>query len=64
MANILYVDRPDDFEAIGFSELLEQGGVVVVEWADRVSSLLPNDRIDVIIEHAGDDRRTLTVRTP
>ena len=29
------VGGADDFEGIGFSELLEQGGVVVVEWASR-----------------------------
>jgi tRNA threonylcarbamoyladenosine biosynthesis protein TsaE len=53
----------DDFEAIGFSELLEQGGVVVVEWAERVGRLLPPDRIDVTIEHLGEDRRRITLRT-
>ena len=37
----------DDFDAIGFAELLEQGGVVVVEWASRVSSLLPGHTIHV-----------------
>ena len=35
------VGGADDLEAIGFSELLAQGGVVVVEWADRVADLLP-----------------------
>ena len=39
----------EDFEAIGFPELLEQGGVVVVEWAARVAELLPTDCIEVTI---------------
>ena len=48
----------DDFEAIGFSELLEQGGVVVVEWASRVADLLPANHIPVQIEATGlRDRR-------
>src|SRR3954467_4297749 len=34
------VTGPDDFESIGFAELLEQGGVVAVEWPERVSTLL------------------------
>ena len=42
----------DDFEAIGFAELLEQNGIVVVEWADRVKSLLPAKRILVHIRPA------------
>ena len=41
----------DDFDAIGFSELLEQGGVVVVEWPTRVEDLLPRTRrINVHLE--------------
>jgi tRNA threonylcarbamoyladenosine biosynthesis protein TsaE len=52
----------DDFEAIGFLELLEQGGVVVVEWAERVDALLPRERIDVTIEHIGENCRRLTIR--
>ena len=35
------VHGPDDFDAIGFTELLDQNGVVVVEWPTRVESLLP-----------------------
>ena len=38
------VTGPDDFDAIGFSELLEQEGVVVVEWPARVEDLLPRGR--------------------
>lgn len=49
------VGGAEDFEGIGFEELLDQGGVVVVEWASRVSDLLPAEcmyvRIEVISEH-------------
>lgn len=41
------VHGTDDFQTIGFSELLEQNGVVVVEWASRIKSLLPPDTIDI-----------------
>jgi tRNA threonylcarbamoyladenosine biosynthesis protein TsaE len=58
------VPGPDEFEAIGFSELLEQGGIIVVEWAERVEPLLPPERIDISIEHLGGDHRRLTVSRP
>src|SRR3954463_944478 len=45
------VHGPEDFQSIGFTELLEQHGVVVVEWAPRVSDLLPANRIQIQIEH-------------
>jgi tRNA threonylcarbamoyladenosine biosynthesis protein TsaE len=55
------VGGADEFEAIGFSDLLTQGGVVVVEWAERVRSLLPPDRIDVRIEPVGETRRRIEI---
>src|ERR1051325_5143980 len=50
-----------DLEAIGFSELLEQGGIVVVEWADRILDLLPPDRIDVHIKLESPRSRHITI---
>ena len=51
----------EDFEAIGFGELLEQGGVVVVEWPSRVEGLLPARRIDVGIEAVDEGTRRIRV---
>ena len=56
------VGGADDFEAIGFSELLEQGGVVVVEWPSRVEELLSRERIDVRIEPTGENSRQIEIR--
>jgi tRNA threonylcarbamoyladenosine biosynthesis protein TsaE len=55
------VQGADDFEAIGFAELLEQGGVVVVEWAERVEPLLPASRINVRITSTGLTTREIRV---
>ena len=58
------VGGADDFEGIGFSELLAQGGVVVVEWAERVKDLLPAQRIGVRIEAAGLHDRRIEISSP
>jgi tRNA threonylcarbamoyladenosine biosynthesis protein TsaE len=55
------VRGPSDFEAIGFSELLEQQGVVVVEWPSRVTDLLPDSRINVFIETADETTRKIRI---
>jgi tRNA threonylcarbamoyl adenosine modification protein YjeE len=60
----------EDFEAIGFGELLEQrDAIVVVEWAERVAGLLPGGGddddgklIEVRIETLGKRRRRIEVR--
>jgi tRNA threonylcarbamoyladenosine biosynthesis protein TsaE len=56
------VGGADDFEAIGFTELFEQPDVVVVvEWAERVSSLLPPKQIDVRIDPVDEGRRRIEI---
>jgi tRNA threonylcarbamoyladenosine biosynthesis protein TsaE len=56
------VGGAEDFEAIGFAELLEQNGVVAVEWPGRVEGLLPGRRICVRIVATGESSRQIEVR--
>ena len=58
------VASPEDFEAIGFAELLEQAGVVVVEWAERIERLLPRNQIRVTITPTGDHTREIRIDLP
>jgi tRNA threonylcarbamoyladenosine biosynthesis protein TsaE len=53
-------------EEIGLEETLAGGGggVCVVEWAEKVSEMLPRDSIRVTFTIAGADRRTITVSAP
>jgi tRNA threonylcarbamoyladenosine biosynthesis protein TsaE len=55
------VHGAEDFEAIGFPELLEQGGVVVVEWAERVAELLPEPTTHVRITAEADESRRIEI---
>lgn len=48
---------------LGYEEIFDsRDGLCVVEWADRAEMLLPEKRLDVLFDHAGGDRRTITVR--
>jgi tRNA threonylcarbamoyladenosine biosynthesis protein TsaE len=37
-------------------------GVTLVEWPDRLAGALPVERLDVVIDGAGDEPRTVSVR--
>ncbi|GAB4371766.1 MAG: hypothetical protein Kow00128_19950 [Deltaproteobacteria bacterium] len=53
-------------EEAGLQEWLEGQGICAVEWAERIESLLPNDRIRVTF-HISDERnrkRAIRVETP
>jgi tRNA threonylcarbamoyladenosine biosynthesis protein TsaE len=56
------VHGAEDFESIGFSELLEQGGIVAVEWPGRVSALLPTNRISVTLQATGKNARQIEIQ--
>jgi tRNA threonylcarbamoyladenosine biosynthesis protein TsaE len=53
----------EDFRGIGFEELLDQGGVVVVEWAERITELLPRQHVDVRITATGEMERKISIET-
>jgi tRNA threonylcarbamoyladenosine biosynthesis protein TsaE len=57
-----YRTTQEDFESIGFAELLEQGGLVVVEWPSRVGALLPESARHVALEAL--DESTRLIRLP
>ena len=52
----------DDLEALGCQEMFAGRGVCAIEWADRVADCLPDDRLDVDLEHAGPTKREVRLR--
>ena len=54
--------EPDDVEQqLAFSEYLTLGGVIVIEWAEHISQLLPSERLDIFISHESVGRRVRLV---
>jgi len=59
------VYRLDDESAlltVGYQEYFYGRGVTVVEWADKIKSIIPDKRIDVLIKHAGGDKRVIEIK--
>ena len=46
------LENAADALSFGFEEYFERSGVVVVEWAERVAALLPDERLDLTLEIA------------
>ncbi len=49
----------DELYAMGFEDYLDRGGLILMEWADRVPGALPRDRLDIEIMGSGADMRTV-----
>lgn len=51
----------DEFFELGVEELIEGDALVMIEWADRVRSSLPDDRLELSLEVAGPSERRVTI---
>ena len=47
----------DELYAMGFEDYLDRGGLILMEWADRVTGALPRERLDIEIVGSGADER-------
>lgn len=56
----LYRLEPKEVDDLGLEELVSGDGVVAIEWAERWHGR-PDDVVEVRLEHAGDDRRNISV---
>ena len=55
------LNGPYEVEDLGATELFSSDALCAVEWADRAEILLPAQRLDILFEHAGEDRRRVTI---
>lgn len=52
-----------ELRGIGIEEYFGRpDAVVLIEWADRVTALLPKRRVTVRLKHLGGDRRSVTIQ--
>lgn len=47
---------------LAFDEYLDAGGVVVIEWADKIADALPIDRLDIALSAASETERSITLK--
>lgn len=52
---------PEMLADLGYEEVFDGGGLCAVEWAERAGDLLPADRLNIYLAHAGGDRRTVEI---
>jgi tRNA threonylcarbamoyladenosine biosynthesis protein TsaE len=50
---------PEEAFDLGFDEILESGGITVIEWAERAAELLPPDTIHIRLERGETDNQRL-----
>ena len=67
MYPVIHIDcyREDNLNRwikIGFHDYINAENIVIIEWADKIYSLLPNDYIQIGFSHRGQDKRKITLQ--
>lgn len=61
--DVYRLDQLSEALDLGLPEMLDEGGVVLVEWGDAITPVLPHDLLEVRLTFgAGDDERVLALR--
>jgi tRNA threonylcarbamoyladenosine biosynthesis protein TsaE len=68
--NVLYhfdlyrLENEKDVGNLGFTDIMEdKNGIVLIEWAEKAKSLLPQKRIDINFEYINENTRKIRVRS-
>ena len=55
------IETPAEFVNLGLEEYLDGEGVAVIEWADKVEALLPEDLVMITLQYIDSTVRTLEI---
>jgi tRNA threonylcarbamoyladenosine biosynthesis protein TsaE len=59
--DVYRLNGPEEAAALAIEEMIDSGGVLLIEWPDRIRSMLPADRLEIRLEPNGDTRRLSVV---
>lgn len=52
----------DNYDSIGIEDYFNRDGICIIEWADMISDILPEERLDIYITIAGENTRVFTFK--
>ncbi len=59
--DLFRLQSEEEAEGLGLEEYVRGNGVTAIEWADKISSLLPEDLLWVKIHYTGEHSRTIEI---
>ncbi|MBM3773826.1 MAG: tRNA (adenosine(37)-N6)-threonylcarbamoyltransferase complex ATPase subunit type 1 TsaE [Acidobacteria bacterium] len=60
-ADLYRLERAEEAAAIGLEELFEKNAIVLIEWGEKFPGLLPAERVEIRLRHAGEELREIEV---
>jgi len=60
--DIYRLNNLKDIEEIGYEDYLARKGVVVIEWSEKMSRILPKGRLDIDLKIKNTNERVISIR--
>jgi len=57
--DVYRLSGPQEMEDLGYEEYFYGEGVTIVEWAEKIEKILPDDHVKITLEHQGPEIRRL-----
>ena len=48
-------------DGVGIEEYFNKGGIVIIEWANTIKDILPEERLEIKFKIVGEDKRVLVI---
>lgn len=61
-ADLYRLDSSQEYEQLGLSDYFDGSWVVAIEWAEKMSVQLPQDRLEIHLSHQGSTKRQLLLQ--
>lgn len=55
------LSNADEFLHMGFEEYFSADGICLIEWSERIEDILPQSRICITLNHAGENCRIIEI---
>jgi len=55
------LDTSEQARRLGLEELFDKAALTLIEWGERFVELMPKERVEVRMKHAGEDQRLIEV---
>jgi tRNA threonylcarbamoyladenosine biosynthesis protein TsaE len=55
------LDKMPELDSLGLDDLWDQDAIVLIEWGEKFERRLPPERLEIHLEHAGEEQRRIRV---
>jgi tRNA threonylcarbamoyladenosine biosynthesis protein TsaE len=59
--DLFRLEQEKEAEDLGLEDYLQSGGIIAIEWADKIPSLLPEEMFLIYFAYTGTNARTLEI---